>query len=88
MRLVRLQRVTANNLGEPVGPVRSGWPNRAHFEETNLCALARNLPGGLGAGEAPTDDSDDFSHEGSLQETQRHSAHMPQPTCLAAQSAP
>ena len=56
LSVVGAERVRADQLGELSGFMRRGRTNRAHFVQHHGHAAARDLPGGLGTGEAAAND--------------------------------
>jgi hypothetical protein len=60
-RLVRLQRVRADDLGQAIRPVRGRGAHWAHLAKPHARAALRGLPRGLRAGESAADDYD-FLH--------------------------
>ena len=60
--VVGAERVGADQLGQPVGPVRIGRPHRPHLVQHHRHAAPGELPGCLAAGEAAADDMDRTWH--------------------------
>jgi hypothetical protein len=50
------ERIRAHELGEAVGLMRGGVPDRAHLDERYLMPALSELPGGFAAGEAAAND--------------------------------
>jgi hypothetical protein len=58
--VVRSERVRADQLGHPLGPMGFGHPERAHLMQNDGHTGPRHLPGGFGAGETRADDMHRF----------------------------
>ena len=58
VRVVGAERIRADELGELPGLVRGSRTHRPHLVQHHGHATARDLPGGLGTGEAAADDVD------------------------------
>ena len=54
--VIGAERIGADELGEAVGAVRLGHPDRAHLVQHDRDARPGDLPGGFGAGKAGADD--------------------------------
>ncbi len=58
VELVAAERVAADQLGQPIGLVDFGRPNRPHFVDGDGNAARGRLPGRLTTGQAAADDVD------------------------------
>ena len=57
-RQVRLERVAAHQLSQPIGLVRRSLRDRPHFVKTHAQAAARDLPGSFRSGQTSTNHGD------------------------------
>ena len=62
LRIIRTERVGADEFGQPVGLVRISAAHRAHFMENNGHAEICGLPRGFRTGHTAADDVNGFCH--------------------------